>query len=235
VTVDNLLSGGFDFVDFGCSTGNSLQLGFDSFGAKRGIGLDIDQRKVDQTIERGYEALCLDVTKLDKHDDIVSFAILSHFLEHLPGYRMARKCITAAMAASRDFVLIKQPWFDSDGYLFGQGLKFFWSDWRGHDFAINRLEMYRAIRDSGINCSLRFYGRRPITNSSDLAIHPYSAPFDQHAYNEEKHGTKNIVDIPIPTYYELQCVVLLSDTYKFSDIEAHLNGGQENILFEAAF
>lgn len=235
MSIDKLFDGFFDFVDFGCSTGDSLKFGFDSFGTKNGIGLDINQQKVDATIERGYEALCLDVTQLDQHENIVSFSILSHFLEHLPGYRMARKCITAAMAASKDFVLIKQPWFDSDGYLFDHDLKFFWSDWRGHDFAMSRLELYRAIRDSGIGCRARFYGRRLVTSSNDLAIHPYSAPYDQHAYKEEIHGSKKIIDISIPTYYELQSVILLSDRYQFPDIEQHLNGGQNNMLFETIF
>lgn len=235
MSADKLFKGFYDFVDFGCSTGDSLQFGFDSFGAKYGLGLDINQSKVDQTIVRGYEAFCMDVTKLDQSENIVSFAILSHFLEHLPGYRMARKCVTAGMSVARDFVLIKQPWFDSDGYLFDHGLKFFWSDWRGHDYAMSKLELYRAIRDSGISCKTRFYGRRPVNQSTDLAIHPYSAPYDQHAYCEKTHGAKPVVDICIPTYYELQSVILLSDKYRFSDIEPHLNGGQDNMLFETGF
>lgn len=235
MTSEELLSGQFDFVDFGCSSGDSLKFGFERFGAERGLGIDIDPRKVEATIERGYEAVCFDATSLDNHPDIVSFSIMSHFLEHLSGYRMARKCITAAMAASRDFVLIKFPWFDSDGYLFDKGLKFFWSDWRGHDYPMTTLELYRAIRDSDLSCRFRFYGRRRVSSSEDLAIHPYKSPFDQHAYKREMHGPKEIVNISVPTFYELQCIILMSQRYDFESLEENLDGGQKNKLFEGSF
>lgn len=227
-----IASGAYDFIDFGCSKGNSLKFGFERLGAVRGIGLDKDPRKVEATRSLGYEAVELDIAALQAYKNSVSFVLMFHFLEHLPGYRVARSCIVSGLAAARDYVFIKQPWFDSDSWLFDQGVKFYWSDWRGHDYCMDRLQLMRAIRDSGVSCRYRMYGRRPVTTTDDLAIHPLASPFDQHAYNRALHGPKPVVDVTVPTYYELQCLLLLSDRYSFSDLEGNLDGGAENVLFE---
>lgn len=232
-----LIENAFEFIDFGCSGGDSMQFGFEKLKAGSGVGLDMDPRKVQATINRGFQAALIDVTTLESHQDRCSFVLLFHFLEHLRGFRFAKQCVRVAMNLARDFVLIKHPWFDSDGWLFRQSLKFYWSDWRGHDYCMSSLDLYRAIRDASIPCRVRFFGRRPVTSSEDLAIHPFDSPIDQHAYKAELHGKKKKVAIPetVPTFYEIQAVILLSTRYEFSDVEPHLDGGQDHCLFEATF
>lgn len=112
---EKLVSGQFDFLDFGCGNGGSLRFGKDVLNGKRGLGLDIDKNKVMSAIKAGYDVLHFDVTKLIQVPNCVRFVIMHHFLEHLSGYRDASKCIKAACVAAREFVYIRQPWFDSDG------------------------------------------------------------------------------------------------------------------------
>ena len=50
----------FDFCDFGCSKGSSIKFGVDVLGGRRGLGIDIDKRKVESSIKAGYEAIISD-------------------------------------------------------------------------------------------------------------------------------------------------------------------------------
>lgn len=227
-----LKSGEYEFIDFGCSQGKSLRFGIDRIGARRGVGIDIDPKKVTATQEQGFDAIQLDVTQLETLPDCVSFVLMLHFLEHLPGYRLARHCIKSGMMAARDFVMIMQPWFDSDGWLFEHGVKLFWSDWRGHDFTMSQLQLHRALQETHVPCRYRIYGRRPILDTSDPAVHPLSSPYDQHAYRLDLHGPKPNRPISVTTFYEIQCVILLSERFGFAELEQHLDGGGEHCLFE---
>ena len=111
----------YDFVDFGCGQGGSIDAAERMFGGRRGIGLDIDSRKVDAVRMAGYEARVCDVTKISSKANSVRFVMMSHFLEHLPGRNDAVACIKSACNLAREFVFIQQPYFDADGYLFVTG------------------------------------------------------------------------------------------------------------------
>ncbi len=152
----------FDYADFGSSKGGSLGYGQNVLGGKRGIGLDIDPEKVEQTRDAGFEAAEIDVTTLVAQPDCVRFVTMIDFLEHLPGIPLAQQCIAAAVEASTEFVFIRQPWFDADGYLFSRGLKLCWSDWCGHPNAMTSLQLYRALSQLKKPFSWRIYGRHLI-------------------------------------------------------------------------
>jgi len=224
-------SGHYDFLDFGCSNGGSLKYGLEVMGAKRGIGIDLDERKVQSTRAAGYEAICADAAALVSNVGAVSFALMFHFLEHLPGQRTATSCIRSACLAARDFVLIRQPWFDSDAWLFANGLKLYWSDWHGHSNKMGLLEFQRAIRDANVPCRYRLYGRKPIRTSDAAAVHPVGAPKDQQKYQAELHGTKPSIEIGSPTFHEVACIILRSEHLSFPDVEKYLNDSM--LLFEA--
>lgn len=123
MTIDSQAIVHADFLDFGCSSGSSIKFAKERFGAERGVGIDIDPVKVAKTRDLGFEAIEADASALKLPPKSVSFCIMSHFLEHLPGLRVAQKCISSACRVSRDFVYIKPPWFDADFDLWKLGYK----------------------------------------------------------------------------------------------------------------
>lgn len=205
------LLAGYDFVDFGCSAGGSMAFARDHLGARRGLGLDIDRRKVEATREAGFEAEVTDVTTLDPAQaGTTRFAILAHFLEHLPELALAEACIDAAVRVADEFVFIRQPWFDADEALREMGLKLYWSDWHGHPnhmrLAELRAPLDRMLRQGRIGGYVLF-GRTPVTDSDDRTIHPLSAPRNQHHWELELHGAKPSVAFGFPVYRELGALV----------------------------
>lgn len=101
--------GVYDYLDFGCSEGGSLSFARDVLGGRRGLGLDIDPQKVAKARSAGFEALQMDVTALQAYPNCTSFVTMTHFLEHLPGYHLAKKCVLSGITAARDFVVFRQP------------------------------------------------------------------------------------------------------------------------------
>ena len=128
---DFVRAGNYDFIDFGCSAGGSIQWAKRLLNGTKGLGIDIDPKKVAATREAGFDAIIYDINKIPPRK-LVRFTVLSHFLEHIPNLIDVKNFIRNACEISKDFILIKQPYFDADGYLFQLGLKTFWSDWHGH-------------------------------------------------------------------------------------------------------
>jgi hypothetical protein len=84
---------GFDFLDFGASTGSSIEFARERLGGRRGLGVDLDPNKVETMRRCGYDCIQADVTGLDLPAKAVKFVLMSHFLEHLPDLECARKAI----------------------------------------------------------------------------------------------------------------------------------------------
>lgn len=201
----------YDFVDFGCSKGGSLEFGTRLFGG-RGVGLDIDEAKVRKAIANGHDALHLDVSSLDPATvGQTGFVLMSHFLEHLPKFAIATKCIASACKISRDFVLIQQPYFDADPYLFNNRLKAYWSDWRGHTLPMTTLQFYRATRPLLGNTARRVLicGRHRIHSSMAPEIHHISSPDEQHKWDINLHHAKPDIHFTYPVFKET-CVVIFT-------------------------
>lgn len=137
---------------------------------------------------------------------------MSHFLEHIPCSQDVAAIVRNACQLSREFVFIRQPWFDSDGLLFRHGLKLFWSHWAGHPNPMTMLQLHNtveALRQAGIVKQFTIYAQGPIADSSHEAVHPLTSPIDQHSYDPEKHGTKPELSFEEPIYSEtLACIDL---------------------------
>ena len=73
----------YDSIDFGCSKGTSIDYAMSAFGAENMLGIDIDPKKVDACIRRGYSAIVGDLTSFPTLNRKVKFSQLSHFLEHM--------------------------------------------------------------------------------------------------------------------------------------------------------
>lgn len=213
----------YDYFDFGCSNGNAMQYFKDVMPALRGLGIDIDQIKIDAARSRGFDAVNYNINQLPK-EKLVKFVSMSHFLEHLPSVTEAEKFIKKGIEISTDFVLIRQPWFDSDGYLLSKNLKLYWSDWSGHPNKMTSFDFFlilsKELEKKNI-LGFSIFGKGPIINSSSNALIPINSATDQHQFNETLHGEKIhdlIFDIPI--YTEIIVTIKINDK---AEIEKFLN------------
>ncbi len=241
--LEKLRNNQYDFLDFGCSSGGSIEHYEKIFRAK-GLGLDIDPKKVKLSIQKGFDAIVFDITKIEikqkvrlgimsyflKHiqsifDSIVfditkielkqkvRFCIMSHFLEHIPSIKNVKILIEKACFVIDEFLIIRQPYFDADHYLFINGFKFFWSDWTGHSNHMTLLNFYNILKPLKDNNKLKkfsFYGLHPVIDSNNDAIHNLDSPTNQHAWNKQKHSVKNYIKFSIPIYKEILVIVDLN-------------------------
>lgn len=195
----------FDFYDFGCSTGANITHTNSIFPGLRGLGMDIAPAKVAAAKENGHQAVVFDILELPD-EKRVDFVTMAHFLEHLPGLDSTRKMMAKAVSVSREFVLIRQPWFDSDGELLRRGFKFYWSHWRGHPNKMTTLDFHSILNaelQAGRIKRFSIYGRNVVKSSRHPSIIPLGAPVNQHQYEPDKHGPKAIEKFTFPAFKEI--------------------------------
>lgn len=201
-----------DFIDFGCSAGGNTKLVQNIYKNLRGIGIDIDMEKVKKAKENGVDAYSYDILKL-RDEKIVSFVTMSHFLEHLESRSLVNSFMHKAVALATNFVHIRQPFFDADGYLLERGFKLFWSDWRGHKNNTTSLDFYKIcqlLKNTNKITSYCIYGRSPIVDSNDECIVPLSAPIDSGKYDLHM-GEKKDIRFDVPVFKELIIELLVDD------------------------
>jgi GT2 family glycosyltransferase len=208
-----LREGNFDYLDFGCSKGNSLNWSKRLFGGKQGLGIDIDPRKVAQAKAAGHNAVVFDINNIpDKK--LVRFTVLSHFLPHVPNENDVKAFVRKACQVSTDFVFIKQPYFDADGYLFQNGLKLFFSDWTGHPNQMTTMSLFKLmkeLKDEGLLLMFSIHGKKPILSSDDNHIQSINAPTDQHHFDPSKHPPKiRGLKFEFPVFYETVVMISMS-------------------------
>jgi hypothetical protein len=220
---------GFDFFDFGCSDGANIDLIRSCDPDVRGLGIDIDQRKINKAREKGLNAINFDILTLPQ-EKVVRFVTMSHFLEHLPSGRDAEAMIRRGIDVSREFVLIRQPWFDSDGYLLTLDLKLYWSDWKGHPNRMTSLDFYLILRrafEEGAICGFAIFGRSPVRSSSDACLIPLGAPIDQHHYERERHGHKQeAASFDVSIYREIVVIAMIDGAADISRFTSPFRGMQ---------
>lgn len=227
-----LQSGDYDFLDLGSSKGGSLKLANGKLGGTRGIGIDRDAKKVHAAQTQGFEVIQADALDLHGHPNSVRFAVMNHFLEHLPGISDARQCIGAASAVASEFIFIKQPWFDSDGDLFRLGLKLYWSDWTGHPNHMTVLELHECFAQLPDIERWVICGRGHVFDSLDSAVHPLASPVDQHAWDARIHPDKPAIDFQFPVFRETLCLV--QKAHADVDVQSLLRGfSQVTLLYDS--
>lgn len=135
---------------------------------------------------------------------------MNHFLEHIPSIKDVEKIIIQACNVIDDFLLIRQPYFDADSYLFTHGLKFYWSNWKGHPNHMTLLEFHNILMPMVLDGQIKklsMYGLSPVFSSKDLCIHNLDSEVDQHRWDPDKHSSKKIVNFSIPIYKEVLAIV----------------------------
>lgn len=207
----------YDFLDFGASKGDSIRFGMRRLGGTRGLGIDIDPKKVETMRSKGLDCVEADVAHLDFPADSVRFVVMSHFLEHLPDLTTVERSIESAARVASDFLFIQGPYFDADEFLSERGLKFYWSDWHGHPCHLTTSQLRDILLKLGLNDHVMMVCD-PVTDSADPAVHPLASPIDQHDYDPEAHPEKPFVEFPQPLYRSIMCCVRLGPVEDWESI-----------------
>lgn len=202
-----------NYIDVGCSKGDSMIHLKPFFPNKRGIGIDIAKHKIEIATSRGLEAYLVDLFDLPQ-EKCVEFITMYHLLEHLTSDISTYDFMKKTVEISEDFIFIRQPYFDADKSLEKLGLKFFWSDWIGHPNKMHYREfvdIFEGFKSEGLIKDYNIFGHIPITNSTSDTIIPFNAPVDQLEYDKVKHGKKPIVHFNFLAYREIMAVARISD------------------------
>ena len=194
-----------DFLDFGASAGGSIELATTMLDGDRGIGIDIDLRKIRKLMAAGHDAVAADITRLAFPENAVRFVVMSHILEHLPGWELVEATLESGARVANDFLYIAGPYFDPDSYLEEHGLKFYWSDWHGHPCHVSIEQVMGWVSGHGFESKL--FLTRPLISSLDDAIHPLESVRNQHGYDVKEHPPKPLLVFPTPFYREFLLLV----------------------------
>lgn len=164
----------YDFIDLGCSNGGSTRHCTKRFGARQGIGIDIDPGKVAGALAAGFPSALGDATNVGLQKQ-VRFVSMMNFLEHLPNLSLVEKVIGSAAESATDFLFIRHPSFEGEAHGKAIGFKQFWWDWDHHPTRF-RVEDYCGMFDRlGLsNYMVRYVDRVDFTDHSSVL--PADAP-----------------------------------------------------------
>lgn len=188
---------GVDFLDLGCSRGGSIAYCAKRFGG-RGLGIDTSPEKVQQSLERGIDAVIGDATQLGVSKR-VRFVSMMQFLEHLPTLEAVGMTIASAAEAATDFLYIHHPSFEGEPYLESLELRQYWWNWRGHPAHITVEDYCRIFESEGFGpYAIRYIDE--VEDSAHPTVLPVGAPVDQFEYEVSKHGPKPAVRFARPIW-----------------------------------
>lgn len=203
----------FEFIDLGASKAESLEFGKNRFGAKRGLGIDLDAERVAALNQAGYNAVVGDITRYRVPKKSVRFAKMSHILEHLPDLKGVEAAIKLAAEAATDFLVITGPFFDEDEYLKSEGFKLPWADYPVHTCYLTTGQLRKILANLKLD-NYELYLRLPIRDSSHESILPLSAPPSTHYYDRKKQAKKRPVVFEKPIWRDFVCYVQLKPNVK---------------------
>lgn len=197
----------YDFIDLGSSKGGSLEFCQKRFGAGLGLGIDNDPDKVATARAHGAEVVLGDATRLPATRS-VRFVSMIDFLEHLPDLQTVEGVLASAAEAATDFLFIRHPSFEGEGYLETLGFRQYWWDWRGHPVH-PKVSDYCEIFD---RLGLRQYAiryREPVRDSLHPSVLATGEPPEQGPFDSGRHGAKPLVPFAMPIWRSQDIFVAL--------------------------
>lgn len=200
-TLDDVDLKAYDFFDFGAGDGGSLRRAVELFGG-RGLGIDVDTKKISRAQEAGLDIVYGDITALPR-EKLVRYVFLDNFLEHLPDFDVVQQMLNVAAAVAEEFVYIRHPSFEDEAYLAALGLKQYWADWTGHPSHILMHDFYAMFRRAGLG-PVEVHYAYPTVDSSDPSILPASTVPDQFDYDPERHGPKPLITFARPVHKQIR-------------------------------
>jgi hypothetical protein len=189
----------YDLIDFGSGRGGCLSFSMTKFGIATHLGIDIQKQRVAELNKKGYNCIQGDITNI-KLDHSAKIVTMSHLLEHLDSYASLQKVVGTAVKLSTSCVFIESPCFDFDTYLRTKGLKFYWSDWRGHKVKYTCPNLIYTLQKEKIACCDLLLELPFITSSTDPTLHSLTSPTDQMEYDGKIHPAKPVNVVLTPMY-----------------------------------
>ena len=197
----------YDFIDLGSSKGGSIKFCQKRFGGGRGLGVDNDPGKVATARESGVEVVLGDATRLPPESS-VRFVSMIDFLEHLPDLQVVEDVIASAAGAASDFLFIRHPSFEGEGYLETLGVRQYWWDWKGHPVH-PRVSDYCEILDRlGLRQYVIRYHER-VRDSGHPSILALETPANQGPFDPRRHPPKPDVRFAMPIWRSQDIFVAL--------------------------
>ena len=170
--------------------------------------MDVDERKVAKSLDRGVPAVCLDAADLAPFADNACRVIsMVHFLEHLPTFTYVDQVIAEAARTASETIFVRGPCFHDD-YLAAKGLRFCWSHWRGHPTHVEAADVECALRRAGV-VELTTTYLMPVTSSDDDCVHSLQSAVDRFAYDAsvDPPKPKNVPLVGLYQQFEIVATV----------------------------
>jgi hypothetical protein len=197
----------YDYLDLGSGDGGSLAVGAQRFGGHRGLGVDMDERKIAGAADAGFEVAYGDATRLEV-TGAVRFATMMDFLEHVPSLADVERVIASAASAATDFLFIYHPSFEGEAYLRMLGLRQYWWDWTGHKSHVCIADYCAMFERLGLRQYMVRYVE-PIIDSTHSSILRLDEPKNQHAYDASVHRARPLVAFEQPVWRAQEIFVAL--------------------------
>jgi hypothetical protein len=159
----------YDFIDLGCSKGDSIVHCRKRFGVERGAGIDLSPAKVARTQELGFDAYLADAATLDLQKR-VSFISMMNFLEHIPNVEIAASIIAAAARSAKDFLFIRNPSFEGEAVAEHIGYRQYWWNWRPHPCHMTVADYCEIFDSLGLSSYKIRYIEKITDTSHDTVI-----------------------------------------------------------------
>jgi len=212
----------YDFLDFGASKGASIEFAKKKLFGKKGLGVDLDPKRVKIMQETGYDCMVGDITALNLPAKSVRFVKMSHILEHMPDLGGVKKAVESAKKVATDFLVITGPYFDQDTYLRSKGFKLDWSDYPEHTCHLTVKQMINILDELKID-TYELYLRHKITDSSSVRIHPLDSPPGSHNYDSKIHSPKKQINFEKDIWTDFVCYVRLGTVKNWDEITKAYN------------
>ena len=211
----------FDFIDLGAKNGKMAKYARDTFNGQRGLHFEIDDECIKYMEGKDIPCVQADVTNLTLPENCVDFVIATGTVEHLMNLESVKKMIEMSVIASKDFVYLTWPWFDSDDYLKSLGLTLFPSTWDGHTTHVTISDLRNILDELSVEGTFRAWPLIPNSSSENIspigAIEPElggTAEYGNLGPYKPKYGPKPMVNFTEPVYYESVCFISLRDSQR---------------------
>jgi hypothetical protein len=197
-----------DFIDIGGSKGGSYKYIKEKYKFESGLAIDIDIRKVNESLKNNVPAIRLDATKMGIFkDNACKLISIMHVLEHLPNKKIIEDVLKESIRVSKMKIYITGPMYYKE-YLSKLGFQFYWSHWRGHTYLIEPDEIIEIMKKLGITkYELNFKEKHRIHGSDNKAIQPIGCAIDRHGYDKSIDPPKDMnVIFKKPLYKEFELI-----------------------------
>lgn len=148
-----------------------------------------------------------DATELDA-ENAVRFVSMMDFLEHLPGLEVVEASIERAATVASDFLFIRHPSFEGEGFVESFGLRQYWWNWTGHTAHPRVADYCTMFERLGLSQYAILY-REPIRESSHPSILPLDAPINEHEFDPDRHSPKPEISFARPLWRMQDLLVAL--------------------------